>query len=150
MVRTPKRTLRLQVFIHRPPKKVSKAISKPERLNRWFTDRSTLSPRKGGTYSYTWEGGPTHTGKVLEFVRGKRMALAWQWPGLESLEPTRLKLSVEPKAGGTVLKFIHSGFQTDGPWVELYEGAIRGWTYFLMNAKSVLEHGYDLRSPHDW
>jgi hypothetical protein len=49
-----------------------------------------------------------------------------------------------------VLKFTHSGIPRDEKWVELYGGAIRGWTYFGMNLKSVLEHGHDLRSDNDW
>jgi uncharacterized protein YndB with AHSA1/START domain len=145
-----KRTIRLRVFIEASPKKVFKAISQPDRLTRWFADEATLSLRKGGRYSLSWEGGPTHTGRVVQSVRGKSFTLAWQWPGREKLGVTKLKLSVEPKKRGTVVKFTHSGFRSGGAWVDLYDGAIRGWTYFLMNLKSVLEHGHDLRSPHDW
>lgn len=144
------RTMRLPVFIHASPRKVFQAISEPKLLTQWFMDHATLQPHKDGTYSFTWEGGPTHTGRVLEFARGKRFTLAWQWPGLEKLGMTKLKLSIHPKAGGTLLRFTHSGFETHGAWVDLYEGAIRGWTYFMMNLKSVLENGHDLRSPCDW
>jgi uncharacterized protein YndB with AHSA1/START domain len=144
------RTLRLQTFIHASPAKVFRAISDPEFLPRWFMDRATLEPSKGGHYSFTWDGGPTHTGTLLEYVRGKRLTLTWQWPGQERLGVTRLRLSVEPKAGGTVLRFVHSGFTRGGAWGDLYEGAIQGWTYFMMNLKSVLDHGHDLRSPYDW
>jgi uncharacterized protein YndB with AHSA1/START domain len=144
------RTIRLPIFIHASPRKVFRAITEPEILTTWFMDRATLSTRKGGSYSFTWEGGPAHTGRVTEFVRGKRIALTWQWPGMEELGATKLTLSVEPRNGGTVLKFTHSGFRGHGAWGELYEGAIRGWTYFMMNLKSVLENGHDLRSPYDW
>jgi uncharacterized protein YndB with AHSA1/START domain len=144
------RTLRLRVFIDASPKKVFRWISDPERLTRWMLDDAALSPRKGGRYAFTWSGGPTHTGKVLEFVRGKSLTLTWQWPGKEDVLLTKLKLSVEPKRRGTVLKFTHSGIPKGEPWVELYAGAVQGWTYFMMNLKSVLEHGHDLRSPDDW
>jgi Activator of Hsp90 ATPase homolog 1-like protein len=76
--------------------------------------------------------------------------LSWQWPGREQLGVTKLRLSIEPTEDGVVLIFTHSGFQRSGEWVELYEGAIRGWTYFMMNLKSVLETKHDLRSPCDW
>ncbi|MGC2290129.1 MAG: SRPBCC domain-containing protein [Thermoplasmata archaeon] len=144
------RTIRMPIFVHASQRKVFEAITKPELLTRWFMDRATISPQKGGRYSFTWEGGPTHTGRIVDFVRGKRITLTWQWPGQEKLGVTKLKLTVEPKAGGTVLRFTHSGFLFGGPWDELYEGAIRGWTYFMMNFKSVLENGHDLRSPYDW
>jgi uncharacterized protein YndB with AHSA1/START domain len=147
---TKTRTIRLQVFIQASPKKVFKAISESERLKRWLLDDATLSPRRGGHYSFTWEGGPTHVGRVLEFVRGKRITLTWQWPGMEELLVTKLRLSLEPKEDGTVLKFTHSGFPKQERWIDLYGGAIQGWTYFMMNLKSVLDHRVDLRSKYDW
>jgi uncharacterized protein YndB with AHSA1/START domain len=150
MTRAKTRTIRLQVFVHGTLKKVFEALSQPQRLTRWIVDGATLSPRKGGRYAYTWKDGPTHTGNVMEFVRGRRIVLTWHWPGQEHLGTTRLKMSVEPREGGTVVKFIHSGFRTKGRWGDLYDGAIRGWTYFMMNLKSVLENGHDLRSPYNW
>lgn len=150
MAATKNRSVRVPIYLHVAPKKAFRWISEPERLTRWFMDTATLAPRKGGRYAFGWEGGPTHTGTVLEFVRGKRLTLTWQWPGREALGVTKLRLSVEPKKNGTIVRFTHSGFRRHGPWGELYEGAIRGWTYFLMNLKSVLENGHDLRSPYDW
>jgi uncharacterized protein YndB with AHSA1/START domain len=138
------------MFIHTSPSAVFDAITQPEHLRRWFVDTAVLSPRKGGRYAFGWEGGPTHTGTLLEFVPGKRITLSWRWPGHEDLPATKLKMSVAPKDGGTVLLFTHTGFLANGPWVDLHDGAIRGWTYFMMNLKSVLEHGFDLRSPNDW
>jgi len=150
MAATGARTLRLPIFVHASPKEVFRAISESSVLTRWFMDRATIECRRDGAYSFTWDGGPTHTGRVLEFVRGKRITLTWQWPGHENLGVTRLKLSVEPRGGGTILRFTHSGFRKRGAWPALYEGAIRGWTYYMMNLKSVLESGHDLRSPDDW
>jgi uncharacterized protein YndB with AHSA1/START domain len=144
------RTIRLPVFVHASPKKVFDAVTRPELLTRWFMHRASITPKWGGSYSFSWEGGPTHTGRIVDFVRGKRMTLTWQWPGLEKLGVTKMKLSVERKADGSILRFTHSGFLTGGPWTDLYEGAIRGWTYFMMNFKSVMETNHDLRSPYDW
>jgi uncharacterized protein YndB with AHSA1/START domain len=150
MARTKTRTLSLPTFIHASPKRVFKWISEPKRLRRWLSDSAALSARRGGRYSLGWDGGPTHSGKVLEFARGRGYSLSWQWPGKEALGVTKLRLSVSSKADGTVLRFIHSGFRTTGEWAELYEGAVRGWTYFMMNLKSVIESDHDLRSPYDW
>ncbi len=62
---------------------------------------------------------------------------------------TKLRLSVEPRAGGTVQTFVHSGFHRRGKWADLYEGAIHGWSYLMMSLKSALDHGHDLCSPLD-
>jgi uncharacterized protein YndB with AHSA1/START domain len=150
MPRPKSRTIRLQTYTHVTPRKAFRWVSDPDRLTRWMMDRASLSPRKGGSYAFTWEGGPTHTGKVLEYVRGKRLTLTWQWPGMEKALVTKLKISVAPRGKGSIVKFEHSGFPRQERWVELYGGAIQGWTYFLTNLKSVLDHGHDLRSPYDW
>jgi uncharacterized protein YndB with AHSA1/START domain len=144
------RTLQLPIFIHAPGTRVFQAISEPQLLTKWFMDRAALSAWKGGEYSFTWEGGPTHSGRVLEFERGKRLTLTWQWPGKEHLGVTKLRLMIRAQHGGTLLTFTHSGFRKSRAWNELYEGAIRGWTYFMFNLKAFIETGRDLRSPYDW
>jgi uncharacterized protein YndB with AHSA1/START domain len=150
MATAARRTIRLPIFIHAPPGEVFRHVSDPARLTRWLVDRATLVPRTGGDYVFTWEGGPTHSGTVLEYVKGRSIALTWGWPGREKLGVTTLTISLEGRAGGTVVRFTHAGFRRGGPWVDLYEGALRGWTYFMMNLKSVVENGHDLRSPYDW
>ncbi|HUZ79382.1 MAG TPA: SRPBCC domain-containing protein [Thermoplasmata archaeon] len=150
MALTKMRTIQLQIFTRVSPKSAFKAISDPELLKRWLLDGATLSLRRGGRYSFTWDSGPTHTGKVLEFVPEKQITLTWQWPGQEDMLVTRLKLEIEPKNAGTVVKLTHSGFPKQERWVDLYGGSIQGWMYFLMNLKSVLDHGQDLRSQYDW
>ena len=138
------------MLIHSSTKAVFAAVTDAKKLTRWFPDKAALSPHKGGSYAFEWIDGPTHTGKVLEFSPGRSVTLTWQWPGKERLGLTKLKISVDRKAGAALLRFTHSGFGTGRVWSELYEGAIRGWTYYMMNLKSVLETGRDLRSPEDW
>jgi uncharacterized protein YndB with AHSA1/START domain len=150
MSRPTTRTVRCQVFVHASPSKAFGALTRPALLTRWFVDHATIDLRKGGRYAFSWDGGPTHAGAVTEFIPGKRITLSWQWPGHEKLEPTRLRMTVEPAKSGTIVRFAHSGFHAQGPWIELHDGAIQGWTYFLMNLKSVVDHGHDLRSPLDW
>ena len=149
MTRPTRRPIRQQYHVRAPPKKVFRALSDPERITRWLADRAEISPRKGGRFLLAWEGGPTHTGKLLEFVRGESITYGWTWPGLEEVGVTRFKIAVEPKGKGTLVKVTHSGLPMGKKWDDLYAGAIWGWTYFMMNLKSVVEHGHDLRSRHD-
>lgn len=143
------RTLRNQYFVRAPPKKVFRALTDPKRITRWFADHAEVSPRKGGRYTFGWQDGPTHEGKLIEFVRGKTVTFAWEWPGVEDTGTTRFKLEVEPKGKGTLVKVTHSKIPRGARWFDLYAGAVWGWTYFMMNLKSVLETGHDLRSKHD-
>jgi uncharacterized protein YndB with AHSA1/START domain len=137
-----------QYFIRATPDAVFRAITDPQRLTRWLCDRAELSPKKGGSYLLAWNEGPTHTGTVVDFREGHRVALGWTWPGVE-LQGTVFSLSVEAKDGGTLLKVEHTGFPRHQRWTELYGGAEWGWTYFALNLKSVLEKGHDLRSKYD-
>jgi uncharacterized protein YndB with AHSA1/START domain len=142
------RSVSHQYFIGAPPDAVFRAISNPKWLTRWLCDRAEVSPRKGGRYRLGWDGGPTHTGTIVEFVAGRRIAFGWTWPGV-ALEGTVFALSVEAKDGGSLLEVEHRGFPRQERWADLYGGAEWGWTYFALNLKSVLEKGHDLRSKYD-
>jgi uncharacterized protein YndB with AHSA1/START domain len=137
-----------QYFIRAPPSAVFRAISDPKWLTRWLCDRAELDPRKGGTYELGWTDGPTHTGTIVDYRKGRRVSFAWTWPG-GTLQGTVLSLSVAPRAGGSMLKVEHHGFPRREQWTDLYGGAEWGWTYFALNLKSVLETGHDLRSKYD-
>ena len=137
-----------QYFIRAPPRRVFAAVSDPKWLVRWLCDRAELEPRKGGRYAVGWTDGPTHRGEIVEYRKGRRIAMAWSWEGV-TLRGTVFRLTVTPSRGGTVLAVEHRGFPTSARWTELYGGAEWGWTYFAMNLKSVLETGRDLRSPLD-
>jgi len=142
------RSVSHQYFIRASPDTVFRALTEPKWLTRWLCDRAELSRKKGGAYLLAWNGGPTHTGTVVDFRAGQRIALAWTWPGVE-LQGTVFALSVEPQDDGTLLTIEHTGFPRLERWAELYGGAEWGWTYFAMNLKSVLEQGHDLRSKYD-
>jgi uncharacterized protein YndB with AHSA1/START domain len=144
----PERKVDHQYFIRAEPAAVFRALTEPVWLTRWLCDTAEISPQKGGSYRLGWKDGPTHVGKIVEFVPGAQIALAWRWPGVE-LDGTVFSLVVEPQEGGALLRILHTGFPRREEWVDLYGGAEWGWTYFAMNLKSVLEHGHDLRAKQD-
>ncbi|MDG6955675.1 MAG: SRPBCC domain-containing protein [Nitrososphaerota archaeon] len=136
-------------FIRAPPQKVFEALTDPKWLIKWGPDIAKVSRRKGGSYSFGFEGGRwVHSGKILEYVSGASVSYSWEWPGVELLG-TKLRFAVRPKKGGALLDVEHSGFPKIGRWTDLYGVTEWGWTYYAMNLKSVLETGYDLRSRDD-
>ena len=148
MSRSKTRAVGHQYFIGASAQRVFDALTNPKVLVTWLADRAELAPKAGGSYLLGWNGGPTHTGKIVEFEPGRSIAFAWEWPGV-SLKGTVFRLSVEPKGGGSVLSVEHTGFPKLERWADLYGGAEWGWTYFALNLKSVLETGHDLRSKYD-
>ncbi len=137
-----------QYFVRATPEAVFRAISEPTGLTRWLCDHAQLTPEVGGRYRLGWTDGPTHEGRIAEFVPGRQIGFEWSWPGVE-LQGTILRLAAEPKGDGALLMVTHTGFPRDEKSTDLYGGAEWGWTYFALNLKSVLETGHDLRSRFD-
>jgi uncharacterized protein YndB with AHSA1/START domain len=125
---------------------VFRALTEPAELTKWFLVAAQVAPRKGGRYEFTWRGGYHHAGTVLEFVRNRRFCLTWPGP---TSKMTRVTFSFRRVGTGTRLEVRHTGFGHTPAWLENYGGTSSGWAYFLMNLKSVLEHGHDLRTRGD-
>ena len=146
------RSIKQAYYIKAPVERVFKTITDPRALEKWFLLSGRLGPRRGGTWTFTWGEGDTHSGKVLDYVRGERLTLSWpEHPvgGDEALGTTRVAFHLKPREGGTLLEVVHSGFKSGAEWVRLYTMYSAGWAYYLSNLKSVVQNNRDLRSPLD-
>jgi len=128
---------------------VFQAISEPKWLVRWFLHSAELRPVKGTEYEFVWRGGYRHRGQVLAYVRNRRLSLSWPNRLGRSAIWTRATFTLRQQGRGTLLALRHVGYPNTGGWVRIYGQTQYGWSYFLMNLKSVLEHGHDLRSDLD-
>ena len=134
-----------------PPETVFAALTEPVQLTRWFLSKAKVDLKKGGKIEFIWEGGHKMTGKVKQLVPGKKIAYGWHDDlGKGKEAKTLAEFVVSKKGTGSMLKLTHSGFGDSKPWIELYGAIQSGWAYYLMNLKSVLHEGKDLRSEHDW
>lgn len=144
------RALKQVVYIQAPPAKVFKFIAEPRGLKRWILASGKITPKKGGNYAFTWQGGYSHSGKVLDYVRDQRLSLLWPHrSGEDLLGNTRVTFRLKPKEEGTLLEMTHAGFKSGAAWGKEYDGTNSGWAYYLTNLKSVVQHNKDLRSPLD-
>jgi len=131
------------------PQKVFAALTKPKKLVRWFLSDAKIKPKEGSSYTFTWEGGTSHTGKVKKVVPDRTLILTWPDRLKGKVYETEVTFALRRKGDGTILKVTHTGFKEGDDWVWLYGAIESGWAYFLMNLKSVLDEGVDLRSKHD-
>jgi len=138
-------------YYEAPPETVFAALTEPDQLTKWFVSKAKVDHKKGGKVEFTWLGGHKMKGKVKRFVPGKKVTYAWRDDlGKGKEGRTLAEFEVTKKGTGTKLKLTHSGFGGSKAWVELYGGIQSGWAYYLMNLKSVLHQGNDLRSEYDW
>jgi len=144
------KSVKQRYFFQAPPEKVFRALTQPSLLRKWFVASAKFSPRTGGNYTFNWGGEMAQSGKVLSYARDKSLSLSWpQVQRGKSLGMTRATFRLKPKDNGTILDVNHSGFKTGTLWNENYAAVCSGWAYFLMNLKSVLQNGRDLRSEKD-
>ena len=133
-----------------PVAKVFAALTKPAVLTQWFLAAAQIDPEKGGSFRFTWRGGYTMKGKVKTFEPPRKVAYQWlDRRGKGKVFETLVRFELRKKGKGTVLKLTHKGFRSSKEWIELYGRIQSGWAYFLVNLRSVLEHGTDLRLPGD-
>jgi uncharacterized protein YndB with AHSA1/START domain len=134
-------------FVKASATKVFRALSDPKVLTTWFLAEARLEREKGGSYDFKWEEGYHHSGKVLDLVLNKKLSLSWPNKAGGKSVTTRVTFTLRRKGRGTLIRIRHEGYPRRDPWIEVYGGTQSGWAYYFTNLKSVLEHGYDLRSP---
>jgi uncharacterized protein YndB with AHSA1/START domain len=133
-----------------PPARVFAALTEPKLLTKWFVEKASLTPRKGGNFRLSWGHAATMRGKVLEIEPSKKLYLQWvdRFDGGRVFE-TEARFEIAKHGRGAKLTVTHRGFKSGKKWVALHGMISSGWAYYLQNLRSVLDHGTDLRSPSD-
>ncbi|HXB95057.1 MAG TPA: SRPBCC domain-containing protein [Puia sp.] len=142
-------SFRLRVNINQPPDKVFAAISTPAGLESWFLRRAAFSGasgderiRPGEAYEWLWHGYPDNVavkGSVTA-VDGSVFAFTFSMGSLVSISTYR-------ECDETIVELVESGLPTDEEtMMKHYVGDSKGWIFYLVNLKSVLEGGLDLRN----
>ncbi len=136
-------------FVNAPVATVFRVLTVPSELIRWFLKKAQLPPTKGRGYGFEWQGGYSHAGRVLDFVKNRRVSLSRPNSFKNLPGETQVTFTVRKRGSGTLLQVRHVGYKRSDAWLRLYGGTQSGWAHYLMNLNSVLEHGHDLRSPRD-
>ena len=124
------------------PSRVFAALTKPAKLNAWFTTGAEVDLRVGGRYTNR----DRDAGKFLEVVPSKRLRFTWDnrdhAPGtIVEIVPTR-------KQEGTTVSLLHYGFSKRKDF-EHYSSDVSGWNWALSNLKAYLE-GRRVVQYEDW
>jgi uncharacterized protein YndB with AHSA1/START domain len=134
------RRLEKRVELDASPEQVWEAIATGPGIATWFVPHE-VEPRAGGTVEQDYGGGFTTHGRVTAWEPGRRFAYgAFEQP--EDGRPNyAFEFLVEGRdGGGTVLRFVQSGFLDGADWDDEYNSFDAGWSLFFINLRSYLQH----------
>lgn len=104
-----------EIFIAASPETVFGFLIDPELMAEWFGSTHTLQPHPGGIFRVECSHGNIACGVYTEVAPYERVAFTWGWESpdqtLARLKPgsSLVEIQLEPKNGGTLLRFRHSG-----------------------------------------
>jgi uncharacterized protein YndB with AHSA1/START domain len=131
----------LRIVIAAPVTRVFSAWTDDTIIIHWFTEIAKVEPKKNGAIHFEWLAGDKLDARFLAFEKNKRIMFVFGTKG-EQVEVLLKKVT-----GGTLCELHQFGMSTSPrSKISMHMGCREGWTFFLTNLKSFLEHGIDLRS----
>jgi uncharacterized protein YndB with AHSA1/START domain len=133
------------------------AVATPGGLESWFLRRAEVrtggKPRqpgdriqKGDEYSFLWFGHPdslAHSGKFLS-ADGKSVV------SFTFSQDLPVTVSIYREFDETIVELVETFDPTDeGVVRKHYLGNMKGWIFYMINLKSVLEGGLDMRNRRE-
>lgn len=134
------RRLEKRVELDATPEQVWEAIATGPGIATWFVPQE-VEPREGGTVEQDYGGGFTTCGRVTAWEPGRRFAYgSFEQPDDGQADYAYEFLVEGRDGGGTVLRFVQSGFLDGSDWDGEYDSFDTGWDLFFLNLRSYLQH----------
>ena len=142
------RDIDIQILIENPVKNVYEAWVNPDLLERWLTRKANVQPSVGGAYELFWD--PEHPDQ--NSTRGCRITdlvpnseLSFNWKGPEEYKDvmgteTQVFVRFEPRDGGTLVRFVHTGWGAGARWDKARQWQADAWKEAIENLKNMLEN----------
>jgi uncharacterized protein YndB with AHSA1/START domain len=136
-------TVKAEKFVKASPAQVYYAFTHAIALHEWLCDFATVAPRPGGRMYLWWHGDFYSAGEYTALEENK--SVAFTWFGRGDPGPSQVKVTLEPKDGGTNVVMAHTIPDWTG-WKSSPEEFLREWADSLENLAQVLETGLDKRT----
>ena len=131
-----------EVSIRAVPSRVFAALTKPAKLDAWFTTGAKANLRVGGRYTNK----DRDTGRFLEIAPNKRLRFTWDNP--DHAPGTIVEIVLTRNRTSTTVSLLHYGFSKKNDF-DHYSSNVSGWNWALSNLKAYLE-GQPLVQYEDW
>jgi uncharacterized protein YndB with AHSA1/START domain len=131
------------------------AWASPAGLESWFLRKADFTNTAGNnvnkqemvnpgdTYHWLWHGWPDdmkENGTVLETNGRDRLKFSFGKAG-------NVTVTIKEEAGENIVELLQDEIPTDETSVVYYHlGCMKGWLFYMVNLKSILEGGIDLRN----
>ena len=136
-------------YIRTTPERLWSALTSPQFAKQyWLGARPEAEWKVGGSWRIMLpDGRVADTGEVVEFDRGKRLAIRWRnefMPELRAEGWSLCVMEIEPAGDAVKLTVTHSMERERSKFI----GAVSaGWPQILSNLKSLLETGSVILPP---
>lgn len=119
------------------PEAVFTAVTSPEGLNSWWTQRAAGQPKVGANYQFYF--GPEYDWRA-KVIRYQPQQLIYFEMGRsdEDWEGTQLRFQVIPKDGKTLTRLEHVGWNSNN---DHFRRTSYCWAIYLKGLKRYLEEG---------
>lgn len=143
------RDIDIQVVIENPANRVFEAWLKPDLLERWLTQKATVEQKVGGAYELFWDlenldQNSTKGCRITDLVANREISFNWRGPKQYAElmgNQTQVFIRLEPQEeGGTLLRFIHTGWGAGPQWDEARSWQAEAWKEAIENLKNMLEN----------
>jgi uncharacterized protein YndB with AHSA1/START domain len=104
----------VRASLGRPAAELWPLFTTPSGLSKWVARVERFDATAGGEFRFLsrYQGRDVvEEGRIEEIAPAQRLRLAWEWRGEDWGNPTAVEFRLEPRAGGTSLLLVHSGFE---------------------------------------
>lgn len=142
------RDIDIQIVIENPVDKVFEAWLNPDLLERWLTHKANVERSVGGAYELYWDEknldiNNTRGCRITDLVANRELSFSWKGPAQFAEvvgDQTQVFIRLEPTEGGTLLRFIHTGWGAGPKWEEARQWQAEAWREAIENLKNMLEN----------
>lgn len=141
--RPQQRTLTLEVELPGTPDEVSRMLSDPTELARWFAPFVDGTGQIGDLLTLGWTADVQWRTRLDAIEPGR--FVRWRDPPVDEQPPGSpgamvVEWTLTPTLGGTRLRLVHSGFGEGADWDDQYDATDMGWRFFLWHLGETLRH----------
>jgi uncharacterized protein YndB with AHSA1/START domain len=139
------RATRIEVENHiaTDPMQTYRMFTNSTALREWLADQALASAFEKGPIYLSWSDGYQAVGQFTRLRPGEEVGFTWS--GYGDPGTTKVKVSLIPDNGGTLVRVRQSGFKDNKAGRNLARALSRAWESSLENLASVMSDGADLR-----